>query len=364
MELGDSVHRKYCEKCNEWYENPKYNYCPKCATELINNCYWIIEIFNKLPKHHVSKCENCDEHFPKEYKICPYCKNKLERAELFYIDWDTDEIASKFMDFSYSVIFEDLYEYYFLSNSDSTSCVSPPEQELYESTLSFIRSYHVSDAFNSCKNNHGKFNSKFRYCPYCGEELVDERLSKALDFANNLCNSQKIKRCEKCQENFSLDFQYCPICSNLLKEMPQFWFDEENKLIKTYWNDKEISQSIFELYDDYRKVKDCDDCPMPINIVSLVLVFKEEYDYELEESFYKNGLEIPKKLTCREMGKLVSDVWNLRMINNCFMNSEMIFNSFGMNVGELKVKKPEISVIKLRKDLFYLYECKGRVLLG
>lgn len=214
---------------------------------------------------------------------------------------------------------------------------------------------------NYCEKCDERYdNPKFKHCPLCGCELTDYKTHSILKEIHEFCDDRMINRCHECGEDFSLDYKYCPICANPLKKENQFWIDEENMIVKAHWNKDEIIISFDEIHHFCHPII-AEDVPEPITTIHLLWYFKPRYDEKLEKAF--QGRKVPKKLTCRQMAKLVGKLDYKEGIDYGFMNSEMVFDKFGMNLEELQAENPKMIVVKLRKDLFYLFECQGRIFL-
>lgn len=357
------MERKYCKTCNKWYDDLKFRYCPECAGELISDVQLEMErLFSRYSKEYVLKCGCCGEYFPKDYNMCPYCKNELEKQDIFFIDWQNEVLSSRFMDFSCTATFDELYGHYVLTKWKLAPGQSVPEHEVYDCVMSRIDDYFKSRQFggNCCEKCDKSFSLNYKYCPFCGDELADCEYLLILREARDLCDGCEINRCDECGENYPLDYKYCPVCANPLKRENQFWIDEENRLIKAYWNDKVEAMTFAELHE-FIAMGHIDDMPSPICLLTL-LFYKDEYDGEFENSFH--GRRMPKKLTCQEMAKLVEKVRFIRGNSYGFMNSQMAFDKFGMDLKELKAQNPKMIVVKLRRNLFYVIECKERIFLG
>lgn len=357
------LNRKYCRTCNKWYDNIKFKYCPECADELISDVQLALEgLFLRYSHEYVLKCGCCDEYFPKDYNVCPYCKSDLEKEEIFFIDWQNEVLSSRFMDFSCTAMFEDLYGHYVLTKWKLAQGQSVPEHEVYSCVMGRIDDYFKSrqGRSNCCEKCDKSFSLNYKYCPFCGDELADCEYLLILREARDLCDGREINRCDECGENYPLDYKYCPVCANPLKRENQFWIDEENRLIKAYWNDKVEAMTFAELHNFING--QANDAPVPICLVSLIMYYKDLYDEEFENSF--QGLRMPKKLTYPEIAKLVEKVQPIMGDSYGFMNSQMAFDKFGMDLDELQNQNPKMIVVKLRRNLFYVIECKGLVLLG
>ena len=341
----------------------EYNFCPKCSARLVDSIDMAIqEIFDRFSTQYVMKCESCSEYFQKEYGKCPLCGDNLVKSDVFFIDFEKAQITSNFAEFESSASFEDLYNHYYCTHwTMFPPGAQVPEHAIYEDTVKYIGEYFKSEFSKYCRRCSRKHREVLDKCPDCGDDLVVFKESEALFAARKLCE-RKVKRCGKCLGEHYLDFKYCPTCGNPLSEESLFWLDEEKGLIKTYWNKKEISMPIEGYYEQV--MKEAYDAPMQVNMVNLKLYFKGEFDEELKKSFSRRDLKIPSLLTCPQMEKLVLAINNFRINSLGFMNREMIQMDFRVDLEELNEKYQNIGVVKLRKDLFYVYVFQGDILWG
>lgn len=106
-----------CPKCKSQYDDLDYRYCPKCASELVDEIYCNIVSIMEHFKLQRGKCKNCNKFFNADFKYCPFCSQELVIEDVFTIDNENRLVTGKWNDDLKSVSFEELH-YQLSLNSD------------------------------------------------------------------------------------------------------------------------------------------------------------------------------------------------------------------------------------------------------
>ena len=184
---------------------------------------------------------------------------------------------------------------------------------------------------------HFKNENEFLFCPKCGNVLKNDWYQMSLQSIENCLNKFSRSICEECGEEFDAKYKFCPFCSNELKKERILIRVEKDNSITAYWNGEEIcvfNKEIF-LSSPHFSGSTVIDC----------FKYKSLLDKKLESDFLDIDMKPPQKLSYEE-------TYSIFILKERVIVTDMIKFFPYYDQDDLDEEPYNIEILKIRDDLY------------